>query len=66
MNKDRVAGATKETVGGIKEKAGKALGVTEMEAEGKAKKVEGKIQNTAGKVEDAVDDAARRAEKGRW
>src|SRR5260370_7697674 len=73
MNKDRVAGATKETVGGIKEKTGKALGDTEMEVEGKAKKVEGKVQNAAGKVEDKVrdaadraDDAARRADKGRW
>jgi uncharacterized protein YjbJ (UPF0337 family) len=44
MNKDRIAGATKETVGGSKEKAGKTLGDTEMEAEGKAKKVEGKIR----------------------
>jgi uncharacterized protein YjbJ (UPF0337 family) len=73
MNKDRVAGATKEAVGGIKEKAGKALGDTKMEVEGKAKKVEGKVQNAAGKVEDEVsdaarraDDAARRADKGRW
>jgi uncharacterized protein YjbJ (UPF0337 family) len=73
MNKDRVAGATKEAVGGIKEKTGKALGDTEMEVEGKAKKVEGKVQNAAGKVEDEVrdaarraEDAARRADKGRW
>src|SRR5260221_6100306 len=73
MNKDRVAGATKEAVGGIKEKTGKALGDTEMEVEGKAKKVEGKVQNAAGKVEDKVrdaadraEDAARRADKGRW
>src|SRR5260370_586966 len=50
MNKDRVAGATKEAVGGIKEKAGKARGDTEMEVEGKAKKEEGKGQKAAGKA----------------
>src|SRR5258707_15165202 len=73
MNKDRVAGATKEAVGGIKEKAGKALGDTEVEVEGKAKEAEGKVQNAAGKGEAKVrgpaarpDDAARRADKGRW
>lgn len=63
MNKDRIAGAAKEAMGGIKEKTGEAFGDRKMEAEGKVKKVEGKVQNTVGKVEDAADDAVRTAER---
>jgi uncharacterized protein YjbJ (UPF0337 family) len=66
MNKDRAAGAGKEAVGGIKEKAGKAFGDKKTEMEGKAKKTEGKVQNAVGGAEDAVDEAVRDPEKGRW
>jgi uncharacterized protein YjbJ (UPF0337 family) len=63
MNKDRVAGAAKETAGGIKEKTGEVLGDKKMEAEGKVKKAEGKVQNTFGKAEDASDQALHEAER---
>jgi uncharacterized protein YjbJ (UPF0337 family) len=57
MDKDRVAGAAKQAVGGAKETAGKALGDKKMEAEGQAKKAEGKIQNAVGGVKDAAREA---------
>ena len=54
MDKDRVAGAAKEAGGKIKETAGKVLGDRKMEAEGAAKKTEGKVQNAIGGAKDAV------------
>jgi uncharacterized protein YjbJ (UPF0337 family) len=54
MNEDRIDGAAKKTVGGIKEATGKVIGDTSLENKGKAEKVEGDVQNKTGKVEDAV------------
>jgi uncharacterized protein YjbJ (UPF0337 family) len=54
MDKDRVAGAAKETKGAIKETAGKALGDAKLTAEGKSDKVEGKVQNAIGGLKDAL------------
>ena len=54
MDKDRIAGAAKEAGGKIKETAGKIVGDGKMEAEGSAKKTEGKIQNAVGGAKDAV------------
>ena len=54
MDKDRVDGAMKKVGGDIKEGVGKALGDTKMETEGKADKVEGKVQNAVGGAKDAV------------
>ena len=60
MDKDRIEGSAKQAGGAIKETAGKALGDKKMEAEGTAKKTEGKVQNAAGglkdKVREMVDD----------
>jgi uncharacterized protein YjbJ (UPF0337 family) len=63
MNKDRVTGAAKEAIGGVKEKTGEFFGDKKMEAEGKLKKTEGKVQNTVGKAEDAADQALHDAER---
>src|SRR5580692_2099892 len=41
---DRVAGSAKKIQGSIKEVAGKAAGDAKLEAEGKADKIEGKVQ----------------------
>jgi len=60
MDKDRVEGAAKTTVGKMKETAGKALGDQKMEAEGKMKKTEGKIQNAMGGAKDSIRDAAKK------
>ena len=54
MNKDRIAGAAKEIKGSIKETVGKAVGDTKLEADGKADKVEGKVQNAIGGLKDAL------------
>jgi len=54
MDKDRVAGAAENIKGKVKETAGKALGDSKLEAEGKADKVEGKIRNTVGGIKDKI------------
>ncbi len=58
MDKDRIDGAAKEMVGGVKEGLGKLTGDAKLEADGKTEKAEGKIQNTIGGVKDAVREAA--------
>jgi uncharacterized protein YjbJ (UPF0337 family) len=57
MDKDRVKGAAHEVKGAVKEAAGKVTGDTKTQAEGKAEKVGGKVQNAAGGAKDAVRDA---------
>jgi uncharacterized protein YjbJ (UPF0337 family) len=54
MNKDRIAGSAKEIKGSIKETVGKAVGDTKLQSDGKAGKVEGKVQNTIGGLKDAL------------
>ena len=54
MNKDRIAGAAKEAKGSIKETIGKAVGDAKMQSDGKADKVEGKVQNAIGGLKDAL------------
>jgi uncharacterized protein YjbJ (UPF0337 family) len=54
MDKDRVEGSAKQMKGNIKEKAGELLGDEKMKAEGRADKVEGKVQNTVGGIKDAI------------
>ena len=54
MNKDRIAGSAKEIKGSIKETIGKATGDAKLHADGKADKVEGKVQNAVGGLKDAL------------
>ena len=54
MDKDRIKGSIKQVTGGIKEAAGKLLGDNKTQAEGKAEKTEGEIQNAVGSVKDTV------------
>ena len=54
MNKDRIAGAAKEIKGSVKQTIGKATGDTKLEADGRADKVEGKVQNAVGGLKDAL------------
>jgi uncharacterized protein YjbJ (UPF0337 family) len=54
MDKDRIAGAAKKIKGSVKETVGKATGDAKLEAEGKADKVEGKVQNAIGGLKDAL------------
>ncbi len=55
MDKDRIAGAVKKIRGSIKETLGKVTGDAKLEAEGKADKVEGKVQNAIGGLKDALE-----------
>jgi uncharacterized protein YjbJ (UPF0337 family) len=54
MDKDRIAGAAKEIKGSVKENIGKATGDAKLKSEGRADKVEGKIQNAIGGLKDAL------------
>ena len=54
MNEDRVDGSMKKMKGDLKEGAGKLTGDSKLEAEGKADKVGGKIQNAVGGIKDAL------------
>ena len=50
MNKDRIAGSLKEAKGSVKEAIGKATGDAKLQADGKADKLDGKIQYAVGGV----------------
>ncbi len=54
MDKDRVIGSAKVVKGKVKEAVGKAIGDAKLEAEGKAAKIEGKVQNALGGLKDAL------------
>jgi uncharacterized protein YjbJ (UPF0337 family) len=54
MDKDRIAGSAKQAKGAIKETAGKVLGDSNLQAEGKADKAAGKVQNAIGGLKDAL------------
>ena len=54
MDKDRIIGAAKTVAGTIKEVAGKAVGDQKTAADGKAEKIEGKVQNAVGGAEDTI------------
>ena len=53
-DKDRIIGSAKVVKGNVKEAAGKAVGDTKLQAQGKADKVEGKVQNAVGSIKDTL------------
>ena len=59
MDKDRSAGIGHQVKGAVKEAAGKVTGDKKLEAEGKAEKVGGKVQNAVGGAKDTVRDATK-------
>jgi CsbD-like. len=54
MDKDRVVGSAKQIKGTVKQVVGKAAGDAKLEAEGKADKIEGQVQNAIGGVKDTL------------
>ena len=54
MNKDRIEGSARQAKGAIKETAGKITGDAKLQADGKADKAAGVIQNAVGGVKDIV------------
>jgi len=57
---DRIEGAAKNIGGQLKEGVGKLTGDAKLETEGRADRVEGKVQNAVGGVKDSLRDADRR------
>ena len=54
MDRNRIAGSAKEIKGTVKEAVGKVVGDTKLESEGKADKIEGKVQNVIGRLKDTL------------
>jgi len=57
MDKDRIKGIGDQAKGAIKDAAGKVTGDAKLQAEGKADKLKGKLENAAGGARDAVREA---------
>ena len=60
MDKDRIEGAATQAKGAVKEAFGKVTGDTKTEAEGKADKAAGKMQNAVGGAKDAARDTLKK------
>ncbi len=56
---DRIEGSAKQAGGSIKEGLGKLTGDEKLKAEGRADKVEGKVQNTVGGIKDTLKGDGR-------
>jgi uncharacterized protein YjbJ (UPF0337 family) len=54
VDKDRIAGSAKEMKGAVKQAVGKAVGDAKLESDGKADKIEGKVQNAIGGLKDTL------------
>jgi len=54
MDKDRIIGSAKEIKGAFKQVVGKVVGDAKLETDGKADKIEGKVQNTIGGLKDTL------------
>jgi uncharacterized protein YjbJ (UPF0337 family) len=57
MNKDRVKGIIDEVAGSAKRKAGELTGDKQLQAEGMAQQVKGKVESAWGKTKEAVHEA---------
>jgi uncharacterized protein YjbJ (UPF0337 family) len=64
MDRNRVKGTTDELVGIAKQKAGKVTGSAQLQVEGMAQQVKGKVENAWGQAKDGVRDAKRGAVAG--
>jgi uncharacterized protein YjbJ (UPF0337 family) len=54
MDKDRIIGAGKQMAGSVKQGVGKLVGDAKLQADGKAMRLEGKLQNVVGSVKDTL------------
>lgn len=57
MDEDRLKGMGNQIKGAVKEGVGKVTGDAKTEAEGKADKAKGKVQNAVGGAKDEARDA---------
>jgi uncharacterized protein YjbJ (UPF0337 family) len=63
MDKSRISGAANQAKGAVKDAAGKLTGDAKLQAEGKADKLKGKIENAVGGAKDALRDADEKSDK---
>jgi uncharacterized protein YjbJ (UPF0337 family) len=61
MDKDRIEGTGHQAKGAVKETVGKMTGDTKTEAEGRAEKAAGKVQNAIGGAKDTIRDAMKKS-----
>jgi uncharacterized protein YjbJ (UPF0337 family) len=54
MDKDRIVGSAKQVKGAVKQVVGQAVGDAKLESEGRADKIEGKVQNAIGGLKDTI------------
>lgn len=54
MDKDRIEGSAREIKGAVKQVVGKAVGDAKLESDGKADRIEGKVQNAVGGIKDTL------------
>lgn len=59
MNKDQVKGRADQTVGKIKEAAGKLVGNERLQGEGMAEQAKGKVQTVFGDSKEHAKDKAK-------
>jgi uncharacterized protein YjbJ (UPF0337 family) len=57
MDMDRIKGSAKQVWGSIKQAAGKLVGDSKLQGDGKTDKVKGKVQNTYGGAKDKLREA---------
>ncbi len=57
MDKDRIEGSGKQAKGAIKDAFGKMTGDKKLQAEGKADKAAGKVQNAVGGLKDKIRES---------
>jgi uncharacterized protein YjbJ (UPF0337 family) len=57
MDNDRIKGSADQAKGAIKDAAGKIMGDTKLQTEGKADKLKGKVESAVGGAKDAIRDA---------
>lgn len=60
MHKDQVEGAGKQIKGDLKDAVGTLTGDDRLRAEGKADRVEGKIQDKIGDVKEGIRDMLKK------
>lgn len=54
VDKDRTRGSAEQAKGKVKEVAGKVIGDSKLEGEGKADQLKGKVQNAVGGLKDTL------------
>ena len=59
MDKDRIIGAGRQVVGTIKQAIGRIVGDIKLQADGKAERIDGKVQNAVGGLKDTLRDDKR-------